>query len=124
MQPYIQRCRNTVPGLLVGPKVPVCYDSNRALKNQRTNVLDCGTEWAIDSALPVKDQPTIRRRRPEASRGSKRASNIHWRTLHMARPYWSGQFQVSLVSFGIQLFPATDAKSEIHFHQINRRTGE
>jgi DNA end-binding protein Ku len=42
----------------------------------------------------------------------------------MARPYWSGQFQVSLVSFGIQLFPATDAKSEIHFHQINRRTGE
>ncbi len=42
----------------------------------------------------------------------------------MARPYWSGQFQLSLVSFGIQLFPATEAKSEIHFHQLNRRTGE
>ncbi len=42
----------------------------------------------------------------------------------MARPYWSGQFQISLVSFGIQLFPATEAKSEIRFHQLNRRTGE
>jgi len=42
----------------------------------------------------------------------------------MARPYWSGQFQVSLVSFGIQLYPATEAKSEIRFHQLNRRTGE
>lgn len=42
----------------------------------------------------------------------------------MARPFWSGQFQISLVSFGIQLFPATEAKSEIHFHQLNRRTGE
>jgi len=42
----------------------------------------------------------------------------------MARPYWSGQFQVSLVSFGIQLYPATEAKSDIHFHQLNRRTGE
>ena len=42
----------------------------------------------------------------------------------MARPYWSGQFQISLVSFGIQLFPATETKSEIHFHQLNRRTGE
>jgi len=42
----------------------------------------------------------------------------------MARPFWSGQFQVSLVSFGIELFPATEARSEIHFHQLNRRTGE
>jgi DNA end-binding protein Ku len=42
----------------------------------------------------------------------------------MARPFWSGQFQLSLVSFGIQLFPATEAKSEIHFHQLNRKTGE
>ncbi len=42
----------------------------------------------------------------------------------MPRPYWSGQFRVSLVSFGIQLFPATDPKSEIHFHQLDRRTGE
>lgn len=42
----------------------------------------------------------------------------------MARPYWSGQFQLSLVSFGIQLFSATEAKSEIRFHQLNRKTGE
>jgi DNA end-binding protein Ku len=42
----------------------------------------------------------------------------------MERPFWSGQFQISLVSFGIQLFPATEAKSEIRFHQLNRRTGE
>ncbi len=40
------------------------------------------------------------------------------------RPYWSGQIRISLVSFGVKLFPATDAKSEIHFHQIDRKTGE
>ena len=42
----------------------------------------------------------------------------------MPRPYWSGQIQISLVSFGIKLFAATDAKSEIHFHQLSRKTGE
>ncbi len=42
----------------------------------------------------------------------------------MARPFWSGQIRISLVSFGIKLFPATEAKSEIHFHQIDRKTGE
>jgi DNA end-binding protein Ku len=42
----------------------------------------------------------------------------------MARPYWSGQIQISLVSFGVKLFPATEAKSEILFHQLNRKTGE
>lgn len=42
----------------------------------------------------------------------------------MARPYWSGNLQISLVSFGIKLFPATEAKSEIHFHQLSRKTGE
>lgn len=42
----------------------------------------------------------------------------------MARPYWSGQLQISLVSFGIKLFPATEAKSEIHFHQLSRKSGE
>lgn len=42
----------------------------------------------------------------------------------MARPWWSGQIQISLVSFGVRMFPATEAKSEIHFHQINRKTGE
>ena len=42
----------------------------------------------------------------------------------MARPYWSGQIQISLVSFGVKFFPATEAKSEIHFHQIDRKTGD
>lgn len=42
----------------------------------------------------------------------------------MARPYWSGQIQISLVQFGVKLFVATEAKSEIRFHQISRKTGE
>jgi DNA end-binding protein Ku len=42
----------------------------------------------------------------------------------MARPYWSGKIQISLVSFGVKLFVATEAASDIHFHLIDRRTGE
>jgi len=42
----------------------------------------------------------------------------------MARPYWSGQIQISLVSFSVKLFVATEAKSDIHFHQIDRKSGE
>jgi DNA end-binding protein Ku len=42
----------------------------------------------------------------------------------MLRPFWSGQIQISLVSFGIKLFPATEAKSEIRFHQLSRKSGE
>lgn len=42
----------------------------------------------------------------------------------MARPYWSGQIRISLVSFGVSLIPATESKSEIRFHEIDRRTGE
>jgi DNA end-binding protein Ku len=42
----------------------------------------------------------------------------------MPRPFWSGRLQISLVSFGINMFPATEAKSEIHFHQLSRKTGE
>jgi len=42
----------------------------------------------------------------------------------VARPFWSGQIRISLVSFGVKLFPATEAKSEIRFHQIDRKTGE
>jgi DNA end-binding protein Ku len=42
----------------------------------------------------------------------------------MARPYWSGQIQISLVSFGVKLFTATDTKSEIRFHQLSRTTGQ
>jgi DNA end-binding protein Ku len=42
----------------------------------------------------------------------------------MARPYWSGQVQISLVSFGVSLYVATEAKGNISFHQISRSTGE
>ncbi|MBB5060455.1 DNA end-binding protein Ku [Granulicella aggregans] len=42
----------------------------------------------------------------------------------MARPYWSGQVQISLVSFGVSLYVATESKSNISFHQISRNTGE
>ena len=42
----------------------------------------------------------------------------------MPRPYWSGQVTISLVSFGVKLFVATEAKSDIKFHQIDRSTGE
>src|SRR3984893_9711241 len=42
----------------------------------------------------------------------------------MARPYWTGRIQVSIVSFGVQLFVATESKNQISFHQISRSTGE
>jgi DNA end-binding protein Ku len=42
----------------------------------------------------------------------------------MARPYWSGQLQISLVQFGVSLYTATESKSGITFNQISRSTGE
>jgi len=42
----------------------------------------------------------------------------------MPRPYWTGQIQISLVSFTVKLFVATESKGELHFHQISRKTGE
>jgi DNA end-binding protein Ku len=42
----------------------------------------------------------------------------------MARPLWSGNLQISLVSFGVGLVPATSPASEISFHQIDRETGQ
>lgn len=41
----------------------------------------------------------------------------------MARPFWTGDIRISLVSFGVQLFPATEAKSQITLHEIDRRSG-
>ncbi len=38
------------------------------------------------------------------------------------RPFWSGQIRISLVSFGVQLFPATSSTSDISFHQIDRKS--
>jgi DNA end-binding protein Ku len=42
----------------------------------------------------------------------------------LPRPYWSGNIQISLVSFGVSLYVATESKSQISFHQISRSTGE
>ena len=42
----------------------------------------------------------------------------------MARPYWTGNLQISLVSFGVSLYVATESKNQISFHQISRKTGE
>jgi len=42
----------------------------------------------------------------------------------MPRPFWSGSIQISLVSFRVKLFPAVEARNEIHFHQLSRKTGE
>jgi len=41
-----------------------------------------------------------------------------------SRPFWSGQLKISLVSFGVQLFPATNPQSGVTFHQIDRATGQ
>jgi DNA end-binding protein Ku len=40
------------------------------------------------------------------------------------RPFWQGQLKISLVSFGIELFPATKSQAAIRFHQIDRATGQ
>lgn len=42
----------------------------------------------------------------------------------VGRPFWSGQLKISLVSFGVQLYPAVDAQSGVSFHQIDRATGQ
>jgi len=44
--------------------------------------------------------------------------------MQIAHPFWSGQVQVSLASFGVRLFTATESNSQIAFHEIVRRTGE
>jgi DNA end-binding protein Ku len=40
------------------------------------------------------------------------------------RPYWSGQIKISLVAFGVQMFPATNSRSGVTFHQIDRASGQ
>lgn len=42
----------------------------------------------------------------------------------MPRPYWSGNIQISLVSFGVQLYTATESKSQVSFREIDRRSNE
>ena len=42
----------------------------------------------------------------------------------MARPYWSGQISLSLVSFAVEIYPAVTSARPFQFHQIDRATGE
>lgn len=42
----------------------------------------------------------------------------------MARPYWSGQISLSLVSFAVEIYPAANSVRPFQFHQIDRATGE
>jgi DNA end-binding protein Ku len=42
----------------------------------------------------------------------------------VGRPFWSGQLKISLVSFGVQLYPAVNSSSGVTFHQIDRETGQ
>ena len=38
------------------------------------------------------------------------------------RPTWSGSIQISLVSIGVKIFPATNPGKQVEFHQIDRKT--
>lgn len=42
----------------------------------------------------------------------------------MARPLWQGQIQISLVSLGVGIFPASNSARQVEFHQVDRATGE
>jgi DNA end-binding protein Ku len=39
------------------------------------------------------------------------------------RPYWKGYLRLSLVTCPVVLYPASSQSDKIHFHQINRKTG-
>lgn len=42
----------------------------------------------------------------------------------VGRPYWSGQLRMSLVQFGIQLYPAVNPQAGIRFHEVDRESGQ
>jgi DNA end-binding protein Ku len=42
----------------------------------------------------------------------------------MARPIWQGQIQISLVSFGVSIVPASTSARQVAFHEVDRKTGE
>jgi DNA end-binding protein Ku len=42
----------------------------------------------------------------------------------MARPTWQGQIQISLVSFSVNIVPASTSARQIAFHEVDRKTGE
>jgi DNA end-binding protein Ku len=46
-----------------------------------------------------------------------------WSSFMAPRAYWKGFLRLSLVTCPIALYPATSEREKIHFHQINRKTG-
>jgi DNA end-binding protein Ku len=42
----------------------------------------------------------------------------------MTRPIWQGQIQISLVSFGVSIVPASTSARQVAFHEVDRKTGE
>ena len=40
------------------------------------------------------------------------------------RSNWKGHLRLSLVSCPIALYPATSEREKVHFHRINRKTGD
>jgi DNA end-binding protein Ku len=40
----------------------------------------------------------------------------------MARPFWSGTMQISLVGFAVEIYPATSTTRPISFHEVDRKT--
>jgi Ku protein len=43
--------------------------------------------------------------------------------LMATRPYWRGYLRLSLVNCPVVLYPASTQSEKVHFHQINRKTG-
>jgi DNA end-binding protein Ku len=70
----------------------------------------------------AEHRTTVDVRRSVAFRGQCRHAQLE--AAMVGRPYWSGQLRISLVSFGIQLYPATNSAAGIAFHQIDRATGK
>jgi DNA end-binding protein Ku len=62
---------------------------------------------------------------PELAGGSKQPIRAARNPSNpMARPYWQGSIQISLVSAQVSLFPASNSARAVEFHQIDRETGE
>ena len=62
--------------------------------------------------------------RVKNSKFTGRQGGILHLKIGMARPYWSGQISLSLVSFAVEIYPAITSARQFQFHQIDRATGQ
>jgi DNA end-binding protein Ku len=79
-------------------------------------VTDNGFE--IDLERACRPAPTLS---PHGTGSQSTALGI---TACMARPTWQGQIQISLVSFGVSIVPASTSARQVAFHEVDRKTGE